>query len=59
MSEQVMCPTCDGSGEIHSHNPRCLTCRGHGKVTPEKAAEARAEEERMERMLPKRTWDYQ
>lgn len=26
------CPTCDGTGEVHSHNPKCWECRGKGKV---------------------------
>lgn len=26
------CKTCDGSGEVHSHNPRCWTCDGTGRV---------------------------
>lgn len=31
------CSTCDGTGEVHSHNPICWTCRGKGVVTSEKA----------------------
>ena len=33
MSEElVKCPICDGSGEVHSHNPRCWECNGSGMV---------------------------
>jgi len=24
------CKTCSGTGEIHSHNPKCFSCRGGG-----------------------------
>jgi hypothetical protein len=24
------CETCDGTGEVHSHNPRCWNCDGTG-----------------------------
>lgn len=27
------CATCGGSGEIHSHNPRCPSCHGTGYRT--------------------------
>lgn len=33
----TMCPTCDGTGEVHSHNPICPTCRGR-KVVPKDVA---------------------
>ncbi len=26
------CPTCGGTGDVHSHNPICWDCEG-GKVT--------------------------
>lgn len=26
------CPTCDGAGEVHSHNPVCWVCEGTGSV---------------------------
>jgi DnaJ-class molecular chaperone len=26
------CPTCDGTGEVHSHNPKCWECNGKGVV---------------------------
>lgn len=29
------CDSCDGTGEIHSHNPKCWTCNGTGKVRAE------------------------
>lgn len=28
----IDCDTCDGTGEVHSHNPRCWTCRGRGSI---------------------------
>lgn len=32
-----VCKTCDGTGEVHSHNPRCWDCRGGGRVPWSKA----------------------
>lgn len=26
------CETCDGTGEVHSHNPICWTCHGKGFI---------------------------
>lgn len=31
-SEETECKTCDGTGDVHSHNPICWTCRGSGKT---------------------------
>jgi hypothetical protein len=42
----VKCPTCDGSGEVHSHNPKCWDCDGKGRVSEKKAAELIAEDKR-------------
>ncbi len=28
-----LCPTCDGDGKVHSHNPICWTCHGTGELT--------------------------
>lgn len=28
------CKTCDGSGEVHSHNPNCWDCDGTGELKP-------------------------
>jgi NTP pyrophosphatase (non-canonical NTP hydrolase) len=25
---ETKCPTCDGTGEVHSHNPKCWDCKG-------------------------------
>lgn len=47
MDARVKCPTCDGTGKVHSHNPLCWTCGGSGKTTLEKAKEA----ERMEKAV--------
>jgi DnaJ-class molecular chaperone len=55
----VECPTCEGTGKVHSHNPICWTCRGDGTTTPERAAAAKADEERIRHAFPLRTWDYQ
>jgi len=41
------CPTCDGSGEVHSHNPRCWDCNGRGTVTKEKAERLQEKEKRL------------
>jgi DnaJ-class molecular chaperone len=27
------CPTCNGTGEVHSHNPICWDCKGSGRLT--------------------------
>lgn len=27
------CETCGGTGEVHSHNPRCWDCHGTGRKT--------------------------
>lgn len=26
------CATCDGSGTVHSHNPKCWDCNGSGET---------------------------
>lgn len=31
-AERGKCPTCMGTGEVHSHNPRCWDCHGIGEV---------------------------
>ena len=38
MNEQYRCVTCDGTGEIHSHNPKCYDCNGSG-ITDRATAE--------------------
>ncbi len=30
MPKPIQCETCDGTGEVHSHNPICWTCHGIG-----------------------------
>lgn len=55
----VDCPTCDGSGKVHSHNPTCWTCRGTGQVSPQKAEDVCEMELRLELSRRKRTWDYE
>lgn len=30
---RLLCRDCDGSGEIHSHNPKCPSCDGKGYLT--------------------------
>ena len=42
----AVCPTCDGSGEVHSHNPKWWDCDGTGKVSEEQAAKLIAEDKR-------------
>ncbi len=32
-NKRASCPTCDGTGEVHSHNPRCWSCHGIGEVS--------------------------
>lgn len=55
----VTCPTCDGTGEVHSHNPRCWDCSGQGKVTAKVAREATQLSDTIKKHLPSRTGDYQ
>lgn len=43
----VTCPDCDGTGEVHSHNPKCPACRGTGSVSEEKAKELEQAQKRM------------
>jgi hypothetical protein len=35
----IKCETCGGSGEVHSHNPRCWDCNGRGVVRIASAGE--------------------
>lgn len=56
MENKVKCPTCDGTGEVHSHNPICWTCRGNGETTLERAGRAQRIEQSQ---TPRRTWDYE
>ena len=28
----VKCETCDGTGQVHSHNPKCWDCNGKGVI---------------------------
>lgn len=34
------CVTCNGTGEVHSHNPRCWDCHGSGKTNKATAEKA-------------------
>ena len=43
----ITCPECDGSGEVHSHNPKCPACVGSGMVSEEKARELEQIQKRM------------
>jgi len=54
----VNCPTCDGAGEVHSHNPICPTCRGKKKVTQAVRHQALAAERHIEATIPRTTGDY-
>ena len=56
---EVECPTCGGDGKVHSHNPICWTCHGNGTTTPERAAQAKADEERIRTTFRARTWGYE
>jgi DnaJ-class molecular chaperone len=47
------CPTCDGTGEVHSHNPKCWDCDGK-KVVIESIANKLKEENRKRNP----TWHY-
>lgn len=49
MESKVKCPTCNGTGNVHSHNPLCWTCGGSGKCSVKEAKEARRLEELVKR----------
>ncbi len=36
------CPSCLGTGEVHSHNPRCWDCHGIGEVARKDVPRLRA-----------------
>jgi RecJ-like exonuclease len=35
--KEYKCVTCDGTGEVHSHNPKCWDCNGYGYTDRETA----------------------
>jgi hypothetical protein len=37
------CATCDGTGEVHSHNPRCWDCQGKGFIPVNKNTRSTSE----------------
>lgn len=41
--QEIECEDCDGTGKVHSHNPKCTACDGTGKVRDEEE-ELNAEE---------------
>lgn len=46
MSEEYVCPTCDGDGEVAtSHKFTCYTCKGAGKLYDKEAYDKALEEE--------------
>lgn len=55
----VKCPTCDGTGDVHSHNPRCWDCGGTGRTTAKMAKEAQYRSDMIKKHLPAATGDYQ
>lgn len=52
------CFTCDGSGEVHSHNSLCWSCKGKRKVTASKNKELK-EDEKHFNTFHKWTGDYE
>lgn len=54
-STKVLCPSCDGTGEIHSHNPLCRTCHGTGRATPEAAKAHLDSEASINKHIPNRS----
>lgn len=46
----IKCPTCDGTGEVHSHNPKCWDCHGKGTITEEKVKELEKIEKRIKQI---------
>jgi RecJ-like exonuclease len=48
-TDLVTCPSCDGTGIIHSHNPLCGVCGGSGKCSQREADEDRRLTELMTR----------
>lgn len=59
MEPLVQCPECQGTGEVHSHNPICWECHGTGKTTLEKAQKCIELSERIRIAFPPRTGDYE
>ena len=57
--QPVICPSCDGSGEIHSHNPKCWDCNGTGIVSSEKAVEIKETDARIRKNFSPINWDYE
>lgn len=55
----VVCPICEGTGQVHSHNPTCPTCGGRGATTAGRAREAEEQERRIAAAFRPHTWDYQ
>lgn len=59
--EMVECDVCDGSGEVHSHNPICWECHGRGEIPKSqyesrKKREAAAEADSQRRDTVKDMW---
>jgi len=50
----VTCPDCDGTGEVHSHNPKCPACRGTGLVSEEKAKAMEEFQKFLDKTVPNR-----
>jgi RecJ-like exonuclease len=46
----VTCPECDGTGEVHSHNPKCWGCSGRGKVTADRAKKLETDNDRLRKI---------
>lgn len=32
LNTEKECPTCGGTGKVHSHNPKCWDCDGTGRI---------------------------
>ena len=50
-----VCKECDGSGQIHSHNPKCYDCNGKGKVLKKKPPKSGLRDEEWGHLLDEDT----
>lgn len=58
--KKTTCRECGGSGEVHSHNPKCYGCNGMGEVVHKICDECHNKErERTRSIYRRRTGEYE